>query len=129
MPQHLDQPAAPAAEHEQVPVVRIALEHLLHQHGQPVEALAHVRMAGRQPHTPAARDRDHRRDALFASVLITADTTPASTVPLMRSRVPPANSISTNPAAAAGRLGLPASPAAAAIVTAANPGAPAVRSQ
>jgi hypothetical protein len=32
VPEHLDQPAAPTAEHKKVPVVRIALERLLH-HG------------------------------------------------------------------------------------------------
>src|SRR5262245_26865206 len=31
MPQHLDQPAAPAAEHEQMPAVRITLELLLNE--------------------------------------------------------------------------------------------------
>src|ERR1700704_6807728 len=42
MPQDLQQPAAPAPEHEQMAVVGIALERLLHQYRQAVEALAHV---------------------------------------------------------------------------------------
>ena len=61
VPQHLDQAAAPAAEHEQMPAVRIAPERLLHQQRQAVKALAHVGVAGRQPHPHAARNRDHRR--------------------------------------------------------------------
>jgi hypothetical protein len=36
-------------------VVRIALERLLHQQRQAVEALAHVGVAGRQPNLYAAR--------------------------------------------------------------------------
>jgi len=40
VPEHLDQPAAPTAEHKKVPVVRIALERLLHQQRQAVEPLA-----------------------------------------------------------------------------------------
>src|SRR5215472_4149210 len=42
VPQHFYQRAAPAAEHEQMASVWIALERLLHQQRQPVEALAHV---------------------------------------------------------------------------------------
>ena len=61
VPEHLDQTAATAAEHEQMAAVRIALELLLDQQRQAVEALAHVGVAGRQPHPHAARDRDHRR--------------------------------------------------------------------
>jgi len=40
VPQHLDQSTAPAAEHEQMAIVRIALERLLYQQSQAVEALA-----------------------------------------------------------------------------------------
>src|SRR5437016_1290760 len=36
MPQHLDQTTAPAAEHEQMPAVRIALERLLHHQRQAI---------------------------------------------------------------------------------------------
>src|ERR1700704_6477603 len=42
VPQHLDQSAAPAAEHEQMATVRIALELLLNQERKPVKTLAHV---------------------------------------------------------------------------------------
>src|ERR671931_288231 len=44
VPQHLYQRAAPAAEHEQMASVWIALERFLHQQRQPVETLAHVGM-------------------------------------------------------------------------------------
>src|SRR6266508_352471 len=72
VPQHLDQAAAPAAEHEQVAIVGITLERLLYQQRQAVEALAHVGVAGRQPHPHAARDRDHRPNPSSASASATA---------------------------------------------------------
>jgi hypothetical protein len=37
MPQHLDETTATAAEHEQVPAMRIALQPLLHHQGQPTK--------------------------------------------------------------------------------------------
>src|SRR5262245_60698066 len=74
--------------------VRITLQLLLHQQRQPVEALAHVGMASRQPHPHPARDRDHRARAIFASAEIRADTIAGSTVPVIRMRVPPASSTS-----------------------------------
>ena len=40
VPQHLEQAAPTAAEHEQMAVVRIALQRLLHQQRQTVEAYA-----------------------------------------------------------------------------------------
>src|SRR5262249_50487180 len=93
VPQHLDQAAAPAAEHEQMAAVGIALERLLHQHRQPIEALAHVGVTGRQPHLYPARHRDHR-DLAFASTVTSALTVEASTDPIRRIRAPVANSIS-----------------------------------
>src|SRR5215468_12281282 len=42
VPQHLDQVAAPAAEHDQVAAMRIALEGLLDQERKPIESLTHV---------------------------------------------------------------------------------------
>src|SRR5713226_5279681 len=96
MPQHLDQATATAAEHEQMAVVRIALERLLYQQRQAVEALAHVRAAGRQPHLRAARNRDHRRLAFASAATITL-TVDASTGPVIRIRAPVANSTSIAP--------------------------------
>src|SRR4051812_14400360 len=96
VPKHLDQAAAPAAEHEQVAVVRITLERLLYQQRQPVEAFAHIGVAGRQPHPRPARDRDgHRRLPVRAE--IAADIAAASTAPLIRIRAPVASSISIRP--------------------------------
>src|SRR5262245_43899468 len=119
VPQHLDQAAAPAAEHEQLAVVGIALERLLHQQRQAIEALAHVGVAGRQPHLRSVRDRDrHRRRPARAA--ITATTVAASAAPLIRSRAPLANSISISPLGVAA-TGLCAKLGSAAIVTAAKP--------
>src|SRR3974390_3413113 len=115
VPQHLDQRAAPAAKDEQMTVVWIALERLLHQQCQAVEALAHVGMAGGQPYLHPARNRDHRRRPLLASTATVAPSVAGSTAPLIRIRVPFVNSTSISPAvdnaAAAG---------SAAICTAAN---------
>src|SRR5260370_26851832 len=80
-------------------VVGIALERLLHQQSQAIEALAHVRVAGRQPHLHAARHRDHRRRA-FASTVTIALSVEASTGPMSRIRAPAANSISMAPGVA-----------------------------
>ena len=89
--------AAPAAEHEQMPLMRIAPQRLLHQQRQAVEALAHIGVAGREPQPCTARDRDHRRRSLRPSAVIAADTVAASTGPPMRSRAPVANSTSIRP--------------------------------
>src|SRR5436305_13940694 len=94
MPQHLDQPAAAATKHEQMPPVRVTLECLLHQQRQAIKPLAHVGVASRQPNPGMARSRDHRRRLLFAIAFISADTVEASTDPDIRIRPPPANSIS-----------------------------------
>ena len=42
VPKDLDQPATTTAEHEQMPVVRIALERLLHQQRQAIESLRQI---------------------------------------------------------------------------------------
>src|SRR5262245_34900741 len=113
VPQNLDQRSTPAAEHEQVPAVRIAPQRLLHQQRKTVETLAHVGVAGRQPHPCPARNRDRHRRAL-ARAATAVDTIAGSTAPVIRRRAPQANSISIMPAAVTG------GPAAGAIVTAAN---------
>src|SRR5207244_12442185 len=91
----------PLSLHDALPMSlrRIAPQRLLHQQGQAVEAFAHIRVAGRQPHPRAARDRDHRRRSLRASAVIAADTVAASIGPPMRSRAPVANSTSITPMA------------------------------
>src|SRR5215468_2834731 len=115
VPKNLDQSAPPPAEHEQVSAVRIAPERLLHPQRQPVEALAHVGVPGRQPHPRAGRKRDHRCRAIFASAAISADTVAGSAAPAIRTRAPPANSISiiAGAAAAPGTIATGEKPAAA----------------
>jgi hypothetical protein len=115
-----------AAEHEQMPAVRIAFERLLHQQRQAVEASAHIGVAGRKPHPHAARNGDHRRRSLFAKAAIIADAIDGSTAPAIRIRAPLANSISTTLLAAGDNAGAGVehgSDGAGAIVTAENLGA------
>src|SRR5438105_10261396 len=99
MPEHLDQPAPPTPKDEQMAVVRIALEHLLHQQRQPVEALAHIGVAARQPNLRPTRKRYHRRRRPRASAATTVLSVTGSTPPVTRIREPFANSTSSNPAA------------------------------
>src|SRR6185295_14272248 len=82
VPEHLDQPTAPATEYEQMPAMRIEFERLLHQQCQPIKTLAHIRVASRQPDPRAAGDRDHRRRLPFARACISAVTVRASTGPV-----------------------------------------------
>src|SRR5215475_5479486 len=106
MPQHLDQPAALAAEHEQMPAVRITLELLLNQKCQPIKALAHVGVAARQPHPRPARQRNHHRRSIAP---ITRARALASTVSSTMIRAPDASTISIRPVATAAVSGwLPA---------------------
>src|SRR3954465_7251861 len=97
MPKHFDQAAAPPAEHEQMPAVRVVPQRLLHHECQAIKTFAHVGVAARQPDPGAARDRDHRRRFPLESAFISADTVEASTAPVIRIRPPPANSISITP--------------------------------
>src|SRR5690606_40116828 len=60
VPNDLDQIAALAPEAEQMAAQRVMLQHLLHPQRQRREPAPHVRMARRQPHPNACRDRDHR---------------------------------------------------------------------
>src|SRR5579863_4907838 len=101
MPKHLDQAAAPAPKDEEVAAVRIMPQCLLHHQGQAIKSLAHVGVAGCQPNSRTARDRDHRRRLPFASAFISAATVGASTAPVIRIRPPAANSISITPARSA----------------------------
>src|SRR3954465_3448292 len=93
MPKDLNQVAAPAPKDKKMTRVRITPECFLHQQGQAIEALAHVRTAGGQPDPDTARDRDHRRPARMPS---TATMVARSTGPAIRTR-PPAHSTSTTP--------------------------------
>ena len=65
----------------------------LHEQGQAIEALAHVRVARGEPHPHTGRNRDHRRPARMPS---TATMVARSTGPAIRTR-PPAHSTSTTP--------------------------------
>src|SRR5688572_22367203 len=93
MPKNLQKITAPAAEDKKMARVRVALEHLLDLERQPVHAFAHIRAASRQPHPRPARERDHRP----ARARRAAATTPGSTAPEIRTRSPPASSISISP--------------------------------
>src|SRR3546814_1444134 len=66
--------------------------------GQAVEALAHVGLAGRQPHPDTARDRDHR----WPRARSTCASAVASTGGIKRTRMPSGSSITIRlwPAAA-----------------------------
>ena len=95
MPQDLDQATAPPSKHEQMAAVRIVFEYLLHHERQAIKTLAHVSVTSRQPNPRASRKRDHRRRLLFASAVMSAATAEGSTAPVIRIRLPSANSIST----------------------------------
>ena len=88
---HLEQVAAPAAEDEEVAAMRIATQHLLNLKSQAGEALAHIRMARRQPHPNPARDRDHRK---LSSPRANASTAAISTGPSTTIRRPHRSTIS-----------------------------------
>src|SRR5262245_25521183 len=99
VPQALDEITAPATKHEQVPVVRIALERLLNQQCQALVALPHIGVAGRQPNARAARKADHRRLSRTSMTRASAAaSTPLSTI----TRRPPVSTISIRPDASTG---------------------------
>src|SRR5258707_139713 len=100
VPQNLDRSAATSAKDKELAAVRIALELLLHQERQAIEAPPHVGVARCQPHPDAGRKRDHGRRSFATSAATAADTVAASTAPVIRSRVPPASSISITPTGA-----------------------------
>src|SRR4029077_3040478 len=124
VPEHLDQSTTPAAEYEQVAIVRVALERLLHQRCQAIEALAHIGMAGCQPYPHSGRDRDHRGRTPLINAATAAASVAGSTAPVIRIRDPLANSTSIMP-----RPGGTAEPGPAATRTAANCGASCGRGQ
>ena len=57
-PDHLDQIAPTATEHEQMPGKRVLLQHSLGMSGQGRKALAHVSDTRRQPDLRVDRNRD-----------------------------------------------------------------------
>src|SRR6516164_3840829 len=82
MPKHFHEIAPVAAEHEEIPGVRIALQALLHLEREAIHAAAHVGMTGRNPHAHARGNGYHRRGSAF----ITAVTRSGSTAPEIRKR-------------------------------------------
>ena len=95
--------------------MRVVLQRLLHHQRKAIKSLAHVGVAGRQPHPDARRNRDNRRD----SALTTRASDDASTSAPTTIRSPPMSTISIRRAglaAATGEVVLPAS----AIVTGKN---------
>jgi len=60
VPNHLQKIAAFAPEAEKTTAHSIVLEHFLHAQSQARKATPHVRMARRQPHSHARRERDQR---------------------------------------------------------------------
>src|SRR3954469_9632203 len=93
MPKDFNQIPSSAPKDKQMAAVRITPERLLHEQGQTIEALAHVRVPRREPHAHTGRNRDHRRPATIPS---TATTVARSTGPAIRTH-PPAHSTSTTP--------------------------------
>ena len=86
MPDDLDQRSCTPTKHEQVAAMRIALQALLNLQGQPLHALAHVRVAHRDP-DPRAR-WDHRSAFNAAETSVAgADEEMRTCRPLQRSTV------------------------------------------
>jgi hypothetical protein len=73
--------------------VWIAIELLLNQQGQAVEALAHVGVACGEPNADIAAKADHRRRSAFDKASITLASVPASGAPSIFSRAPHPNLI------------------------------------
>jgi hypothetical protein len=69
--------------------MRVVLQRLLHHQRKAIKSLAHVGVAGRQPHPDARRNRDHRRD----SALTTRASDDASTSAPTTIRSPPMSTI------------------------------------
>src|SRR3546814_300860 len=88
IPEQLDQIAALAAEREQRARVRTLLQNLLHQHGEPVEPLAHIGGAASEIDACRRRERDHR-----PRTDITRASAPASTAASTVSLTPDGSAI------------------------------------
>ena len=85
--------APPTAEDEEMAGERILRQDLLRQGRQTIEALAHVRHAGREPNPGLRRNRDHDRTSTARS----RATASPSKAPWTFRRCPPAKTISTRP--------------------------------
>src|ERR687893_283280 len=114
MPEDLQKITFAAAKDEDVPTKRIPPQHFLDLQRQPIHALAHVGAAGGKPDPRPARERDHRP----ARARRAAATTPGSGAPEIRTRSPPASSISISPEGAVSSTG---DTVVGAIATAAKP--------
>src|SRR3954469_242629 len=117
MPEDLQKITFAAAKDEDVPTKRIPPQHVLDLERQPVHTLAHVGAAGGEPDPRPARERDHRPTSARSA----ATTTPGSGAPEIRTRLPPASSISISPGGA-GTTSASDGGVAGAISTAAKPG-------
>src|SRR5215207_4397586 len=93
VPDHLHKIASATAEHEQMTAERVLAQHLLHLECQRRKAPAHVRVACREPHSRARRNRDHRRTKASR----TRRSASPSTSPSTRMRCPLPRSISMMP--------------------------------
>src|SRR5439155_22619372 len=94
VPDHLQQISSPPSEAEQVAAQGIAAQHFLDLQRQRRKALAHIRVARRQPHANARRQRDHR----CRSALITRASTAVSTSLPAINPQPPGSSVAIRPA-------------------------------
>src|SRR3982750_2825443 len=97
MPEHFDQIPAPAPEDKEMARVQITPERLLDEQGQAVEAFAHVRVTGCEPHPHAGWGRDHQRVRTATTRASAAPFTSLSTI----TRHPPTSTISITPRAPA----------------------------
>src|SRR5215471_12960390 len=60
-PQHLDPIGTFAAEYEEMSAVRVLLQHVLHHHGEAIEAAPHVGRPAGHPDLRPCRKRNHRQ--------------------------------------------------------------------
>src|ERR1700712_721446 len=93
MPNQLDQPSPAPSERIKRAAERVLGQMLLHQHGKPDHALAHVRHAAGQVDAHARRQGDHRRSKAAS----TRPSTAASTVASTRNITPLVSTISIRP--------------------------------
>src|SRR5947207_1919481 len=89
-PQHFDPISTSTAEDEQLPGEGILRELQLHEGGKSIEPLPEIGDAGGQPHLYPGRQSDHRRQSSSTS----RSRMRVAALPWMRTRPPPARSIS-----------------------------------
>ena len=93
MPEDLQKITFAAAKDEDVPTKRIPPQHFLDLQREAVHALAHVGAAGGKPDPRPTWERDHHPTSARSA----AATTAGSGAPEIRTRSPPASSISISP--------------------------------